>query len=587
LPPLLAAARAAAGGDAWDRVQVIESQWSIALAGLTGTLASIEDVAQGRSRHGFHLGPIETTDGFDGNVPWARAAGGEVLKRDAPEAIAMARTQAWMTRRGYLRPGGAHYRELEARDDGGRRLRGLEATPEGGAPVELWFDDANQLARTSQRLGPLTVVTDYSDWREVDGVRLAFHVVVDRGDPRNRATLALTSVHQRPAMPASVFAAAEPDAGRLQFTEGHTSELRVDLINNHLFVDAKVDGQPVRMVLDTGGVNALTPAAVARLGLKSEGEAAAYGGGDQQVAMGAAHGKTLELGGVVLERPVFTTMDLGAVADSDGEDVDGLIGFELFSRVAVRIDYAGRRVTLTAPSAFKPPAGAIAVPIEMSQHIPIVRGTVDGIAARLWVDTGWRAALTATDRFTRDHDLMARYHARFETTTGWGIGGPLRTWPVRIHEIAIGGVSVRDVVGGLFAGDKSVLADPEASGFIGTGVLGQFVVTFDYAGRTMYLEPGAPVRERETFDRSGLYLIRAGGALRVAAVAPTGPAEHAGLRVDDRITAIDGARIETRRLWQWRAYLREHAPGTKVALRIERAGTAQRDVTIQLAELVP
>src|SRR5882672_10820344 len=104
----------------------------------------------------------------------------------------------------------------------------------------------------------------------------------------------------------------------------------------------------------------------------------------------------------------------------------------------------------------------------------------------------------------------------------------------------------------------------------------------------MYLEPGASVSEREIYDRSGLYLIRAhGGALRVAAVTPTGPAERAGVRVDDRITAIDGARIETRRLWQWRAYLREHAPATKVVLRIERAGAAQRDVTIQLAELVP
>jgi hypothetical protein len=44
---------------------------------------------------------------------------------------------------------------------------------------------------------------------------------------------------------------------------------------------------------------------------------------------------------------------------------------------------------------------------------------------------------------------------------------------------------------------------------------------------------------------------------------------------------------ETRRLWGWRGYLREHAPGTQVVLRIERAGAAPHDVTIQLAELVP
>jgi len=113
-------------------------------------------------------------------------------------------------------------------------------------------------------------------------------------------------------------------------------------------------------------------------------------------------------------------------------------------------------------------------------------------------------------------------------------------------------------------------------------------VTFDYAGRKMYLEPGPAVGGRETFDRSGLFLTRpAGGrALRVAAVAPGGPAERAGVHADDRITAIDGANVETRRLWQWRAHLRDQAPGTRVVLRLERAG-ATRDVTIQLTELVP
>jgi S1-C subfamily serine protease len=79
----------------------------------------------------------------------------------------------------------------------------------------------------------------------------------------------------------------------------------------------------------------------------------------------------------------------------------------------------------------------------------------------------------------------------------------------------------------------------------------------------------------------------AGRTLRVAGVAPTSPAERAGVHADDRITTVDGAKAETRRLWQWRAYLREHAPGTKVVLRVERAGSVAREVTITLAELVP
>ena len=40
-------------------------------------------------------------------------------------------------------------------------------------------------------------------------------------------------------------------------------------------------------------------------------------------------------------------------------------------------------------------------------------------------------------------------------------------------------------------------------------LLGRFVVTFDYAGRTMYLEPGTSVSEREIHDRSELAVRRA------------------------------------------------------------------------------
>ena len=66
-----------------------------------------------------------------------------------------------------------------------------------------------------------------------------------------------------------------------------------------------------------------------------------------------AHGKTLQLGDVVLERPVDHRSRCHRRAG--GEDIDGLIGYEMFSRVAVRIDYPGLRLALTAPSAFTPP----------------------------------------------------------------------------------------------------------------------------------------------------------------------------------------------------------------------------------------
>jgi len=589
--PILAAARAAAGGDAWDRVEVIESTGTIALGGLTGTLTSIEDVAHGRGRVALHLGPIDSLEGFDATGGWDRAPGGEVTRRDAPEAIARSRTRAWMVRRGYMHPGGARYRDLGARDDHGQRLRGLEATPDGGAPTELWFDDAGHLARTSQQVSLFTVVTEYSDWRGVGGVQLPFRAVIDRGDPRARATVTMTDIQLRPALPDAAFAPPETDADRLRFTGGaQSSEFGFELINNHILVQASVNGQPARLLVDTGGANLVTSAAAARLGLSARGEIPVTGVGKHDTSAGFAHGKTLQIGDVALADPVFLVADLGALADVEGEDLDGLVGYELFSRVAVRVDYPRRRLTLTAPSAFAPPAGATAVPFDIANHVPVVRGSIDGIAGRFWVDTGSRLSLSMMARFTRDHDLIGTYHPRFETVTGWGVGGPSRSRPVRFHEVAIGGATVREAVGDLLGTDTTgALSDPDAAGNLGGGILRRFVVTFDYAHRTMYLEPAAGGDARELYDRSGLFLIRADGghALRVAGVTPGSPAERAGVRADDRIVAIDGAAIDSRRLWQWRAHLREQAPGTRVVLRTQRGGAAARDVAIALTELVP
>src|SRR5262249_40379877 len=149
------------------------------------------------------------------------------------------------------------------------------------------------------------------------------------------------------------------------------------------------------------------------------------------------------------------------------------------------------------------------------------------------------------------------------------------------------GVVLRGVAGDLFTGTAGAFASPDAAANLGGGILRRFAVTFDYRGQAMYLEPGPAVDTRDPYDRAGLFLFRSGAdALKIAAVTPGSPAARAGLTVDDRIVAVDGAAIATQRLWQWRALFREGAVGRKVALTVERAG-ARRTVTLALVDLLP
>ncbi|HET9620626.1 MAG TPA: aspartyl protease family protein [Kofleriaceae bacterium] len=589
IPAELARFRAVTGGARWDGVAAIASHATLEVGALAGAVDSIEDVRSGRFRNAVELGGFTEGDGFDGAVAWQQGMGGEVTTLETPDEIARARTSQWLTRRGFFRAGGAAYRALGGRALDGKPAHGVAATPAGGAPIELWFDDASGLlVRTVTTQGSDRVVTTLGDYRAVGGVSLAFHSVQDLGDPRSRVTSQTTHAELRPATEAELARPATDEA-RLHFAPGaRAAQVPFDLINNHIYIHAEVDGQPVRFLVDTGGSNVLTPAAAARLGLPAAGKLAVGGTGETKADLAIARGHTLAVGDVQLDRPVFYVINFDDLEDFEGEHIDGLVGFELFHRLAVRIDYPARQLVLMPRAGWAPPAGAIAVPFTMADSTPLAEGAIDGVPARFTIDTGARNSLTVNGPFARAHDLDAKYHPAFEAVTGWGVGGGARGKPVRFHEIKLGAAAVADVAGDLFAGDKGAFANPDIAGNIGGGLLKRFVVTFDYRDGKMYLAPAATPVARDIYNRAGVGFMYAHGeqVLRVVSITPGGAAARAGVAVGDRIVAIDGAPIARQPLWKWRDVLAEGKVGERHTLALEHAG-ARRDVTLTLLELLP
>jgi len=205
---------------------------------------------------------------------------------------------------------------------------------------------------------------------------------------------------------------------------------------------------------------------------------------------------------------------------------------------------------------------------------------------RLSLDTGSRASLSLHSPFVRAHDLVRRYQAAPETVVGWGVGGPSRGRPARLGTLAIGDLVLRDLAADLYLGDKGAFADPDLSGNLGGGVLRRFTVSLDYDANRLYLLPNPDFDRPDAFDRSGMWLFRDGDVLKVAAVAPGGPAARAGLLPDDRIERIGGEAASARSLSAWRARLRELPAGTRLQLVTTRAG-APRAAAIVLADAIP
>src|SRR5208282_98150 len=123
------------------------------------------------------------------------------------------------------------------------------------------------------------------------------------------------------------------------------------------------------------------------------------------------------------------------------------------------------------------------------------------------------------------------------------------------------------------------------AGNVGAGVLKRFNITFDYSRQQLIFERNANDGQRDTFDRVGWWLNLADGEFELLDVVPGGPAAEAGLKVGDKVIAVDGKPAAQVSLPALRARLRSDAPGTKLKLRIDTGG-AIREVTIILRDLV-
>lgn len=592
---LLARYKDASGGAAWDAVKTLHATGTLATGGLSGDIAIVDDLTDGRSADQYKLGSIEGADGYDGKRGWSRDPGGEVAALDAPEAVRRAKSQAWLDAHAYWYPGRikASYGEVAEREDGGKRYRVVEAHPDGGDPLTLWFDaSTGLLARTAQRQGQDTVTTVLDDYRPVEGVRMPFHTVMDttdaagRTDPRHRTEITYAKVSlNEPVADADFAMPTMAPTAHIADASG-TTRIPFDLVNNHIYANGFIDGKLARFLVDTGGINLLTPAAAKKFGIAGEGKLAARGVGDQTVDLALAHAKEVRVGGASLADPVFYIIDLGALPKVEGVECDGLVGYEMFRRFGVTIDYVGHELTLTDPAKFTPPAGASAVPFELDDHIPIVNGMLDGTPARISIDTGSRSSLTMHSPFVREHTLVERYHAAPEAVIGWGVGGPSRGRPARFGTLTLGEQNIVGIAGDLYTGDKGSFANPDLAGNLGGGVLRRFTVAFDYANRKMYLAPNADFAKADAFDRSGFFLLGDRDTLIVADVAPESAGARAGFAADDRIVAIDGRKVNAQSLVEWRAKLRELPVGTR--LKIDRVrGGKKEAVELMLADRIP
>ena len=361
----------------------------------------------------------------------------------------------------------------------------------------------------------------------------------------------------------------------------HAQSLTLNLkpVGEHVAVEGTVNGQPLRLILDTGaGTNVLTPEAAKRLGLTlTNASFQVKGAGNELMTVKQAKIPEVRFGTARLKNLSAVVVALPAALEGDG-----LLGFDLFNRFVTTLDYASKTVTFSPPGT-RP--GGTPVPLRINNSLPEIEASIDGIRGWFRLDTGAGDALTLFAPFVEKNKLREKYPNRIETIVGRGVGGLLKGDMTRMESFTLGGYTIEKLPVDLSRQTGGAFFDESVAGNVGSTLLKRFVVTFDYSGNRLFLTRGPLFRAPFELNRSGLSLDFEGGKVSVVAVIPKSPGDEVGLKEGDMVTALDGRPIAEFKPGTVRAALRRK-PGSTLKLSVQSAEAAPREVLLTLRDLL-
>mgnify|MGYP002622578244 CR=1 FL=1 len=317
------------------------------------------------------------------------------------------------------------------------------------------------------------------------------------------------------------------------------AEIPLEVRVGKVFLHAAVNGQARQFIFDTGSPTMLSRQFAETLGLEIVGRNTGRDAHGAEVTMDVAVVDAITLGDVTFRRvPVlvfdFSDLPLGPCF-IDG----GILGSEIFAGSAWRIDLE-RNVLAVAGSAAAFNIDENAINARLYDfgypHAPIVDYQLGAIVDKALFDTGSAANVAL---FRPVFDAVRDELPSIET--GRGSEG----------ESAGGRGAVVDLfrfdVDGLILGDRSLgqvrgTARAVPPTLLGAGLLADYIVTLDYPGERLWLEPRRTPAPRR--GEAGYGLGFNGSRAEVVQMFEGSAAAAAGLRLGDHVIEAQGRSLE-------------------------------------------
>lgn len=376
-------------------------------------------------------------------------------------------------------------------------------------------------------------------------------------------------------------------------------QIPIEIYNNLIVVPVVLNGAlPLKFILDTGVRTAILTEKTFTdiLNLAYSRKYTISGpGGEQVIDAYITNNVSLELPGVMGRGHALLVLgeDYLELRNYLGTDVHGILGYELFSRFIIEIDYDKKMMTLSVPTRFKKKGKYQSIPIMIEDTKPYVTTSVvlaDGtqLTAKLLVDSGASHGLMLEP--TSDPRIKVP-DSTVSSVIGRGLGGEITGKVGRIKLLRLGTYEIDNVIASFpdpnSYFDSLKLGATERNGAIGGEVLSRFTVIFNFPKEEMYVKKNSAFKKKFHYNLSGLTIKAKGSRLNVFEVTEVrqqSVAEEAGILPGDLIVSVNGLETKTLDLNTINGYF-NHKPGKKISIVVDRRGQHFR-LAFELADQI-
>lgn len=251
--------------------------------------------------------------------------------------------------------------------------------------------------------------------------------------------------------------------------------------------------------------------------------------------------KTLHLEGLTINNLNFHVNNYDILTSVYGEKIDGIIGYSVFSRYIIKLNYDSSKIEFWTKGSLKYPRGGFLLRPLITSTLPVhplkIRD-VRPVDARFLYDIGAGLNLMLTSDFVKDSSFLNKKRKLYEKEAE-GLGGKIDLAVTVIKEVRIGPYKFRNVPTEVFDDTYNVTSYPYLGGILGNDLLRRFNAIVNYERREIYLTPNSHLNDPFDYSYSGVTLYNVNGSVIIGNVSRGSPAEKAGLKEGDVVIGVN------------------------------------------------